>query len=344
MHNITICMIIIFKPVRLSVFTLFFVISLITVLGAVDGYAQDNIITNYQVCLGIVKKDITNFIMLRKFTKNKEEFLLIVDPFNLETKIIRKKECNSIETGFDKIEAKFSQTAYFRSLNESKDNAKNLQDAGITHSLPEEAGINLSIDLCPSTHPLNNKIFTTLINTFKNIEHPIPLAIAISGKWINEHPIDLQWLKHLQQKGDIDITWINHSLSHQFNKKLPLENNFMLMNTTNVKNEILGNEVLMIKNGLEPSVFFRFPGLISDIELLNIVYGFGLITIGSDAWLAKGNPVHKGSIVLIHGNGNEAIGVSKFFELLVSKKAEEKKKSWLLFDLRESLEEEFQQK
>ncbi|MFZ4412187.1 MAG: hypothetical protein ACOYOV_03810 [Bacteroidales bacterium] len=115
------------------------------------------------------------------------------------------------------------------------------------------------------------------------------------------------------------------------------------MNTTNVKEEILGNEILMIKNGLEPSVFFRFPGLISDYELLYIVYGFGLITIGSDAWLAKGNPAHKGSIVLIHGNGNEAIGVSKFFELLISKKDEERKKSWLLFDLRESLEEEFHQ-
>ncbi|MEI6696827.1 MAG: hypothetical protein WCO13_12235 [Bacteroidota bacterium] len=158
----------------------------------IEGVAQTHQISNYQVYFGITKKDLKDYIGLRKFTENKNDYLLLVDPENLDTKIALKKECKALKTGFAEIEKNFATTVYFRSLKESKDNAKNLQDAGITHSLPEEAGINLSIDLCPSTHPLNSKIFTTLINTFKNIEHPIPLAIAISGKWINEHPIDLK--------------------------------------------------------------------------------------------------------------------------------------------------------
>ena len=329
---------ILLKSALYRIFPLFL---LITIVVNTDGNAQSALISNYQVYIGTARKDNTDLVILRKFTKNNQDYFVLVDPYSLDTKIILKKECNSIHSGFDEVKNKFAESAYFRLLNESKDNAKNIQDAGITHGLPKEAGINLTIDLCPSSHPLNSKIFTTLINTFQNIQRPIPVAIAISGRWIIEHPKDLLWLKQLQQKGDINICWINHSLTHKFNKKLPLQNNFMLMNATNVKNEILGNEQLMIQNDLKLSVFFRFPGLISNNELLNTVYSFGLITIGSDAWLAKGNPVNEGSIVLIHGNGNEAVGVSKFLNLLISKKTEETNKSWLLYDLRQSLEEEF---
>jgi len=330
-----------YNYLKSAIYRIIFFVLLITIIINTEGKSQSALIRNYQVYIGIARKDNTDLIILRKFTKNNQYYFVLVDPNSLDTKISLKKECNSIKTGFEAAEVKFAETVYFRSLKASKDSGCSLQDAGITHSLPKEAGINLTIDLCPSHHSLNSNIFISLLNTFRNIERPVPLAIAISGRWMKEHPQDLAWLKQLQQKGDIDITWINHSLSHHFNKYLPPENNFMLMNTTNVKNEILGNEKLMIENGLLPSVFFRFPGLISNKELLNTVYSYGLITIGSDAWLAKGNQAHEGSIVLIHGNGNEAIGVSKFLELLISKKTEAMNKSWLLFDLRKSMEEEF---
>jgi len=306
-----------------------------------NGYSQYSKITDYQVYFGVAKKDKEYLIIIRKFTKDQKEYFLLVNPFDLKTKIILINECKYIESGLDKIKPWFSKSAYFRSLNDSKENAMKMQDAGITHSLPSETGIILTIDLCPSEHPLNRKIFTSLIEALKDTELPVPIAIAISGHWINKHPQDLEWLKELQSKGVVNITWINHSLNHYYNKKLPLENNFMLNNKTNVKNEILGNEKLMIINGLEPSVFFRFPGLISNNELLDTVCSYGLITIGSDAWLAKGGKVNNGSIVLIHGNGNDHIGVSKFIKLINSKKPEELKKSWLLFDLRESIEEEY---
>lgn len=322
-------------------------ISLLIILLIVFSYkgvfSQSMNISNYEVCFGVCRKDKSDFVILRKFIQNNEDYLILVNPENLYTRIVLKESCKPVQYGFDKIVKRFGESVYFRSLIKSKDSARNLQDAGITHSLPEEAGINLTIDLCPSKHRLNSKIFTALLETFRNIQRPLPIAIAISGRWILEHPRDLNWLKKLQQKGDLTITWINHSLNHKFDKKLPLQNNFMLMTATNVKNEILGNEKLMLQNGLIPSVFFRFPGLISDTELLNKVFSFGLITIGSDAWLAKGNTVHEGSIVLIHGNGNEAVGVTKFLELLMSKKTEEKNKSWLLYDLRKSLEDEFKQ-
>jgi hypothetical protein len=70
---------------------------------------------------------------------------------------------------------------------------------------------------------------------------------------------------------------------------------------------------------------------------------YGLIPIGSDAWLAKGQPVHAGSIVLIHGNGNEPIGIEDFLRLLQTEKSSVMNKEWLLYDLRESVQDEFQE-
>ena len=41
---------------------------------------------------------------------------------------------------------------------------------------------------------------------------------------------------------------------------------------------------------------------------------YGLIPVGSDAWLAKNEVPSAGSIVLVHGNGNEPVGVEKLLE------------------------------
>jgi len=111
---------------------------------------------------------------------------------------------------------------------------------------------------------------------------------------------------------------------------------------TDINYEVLETEKAMLKNGLLPSVFFRFPGLVSDQQLVDKIVGFGLIPIGSDAWLAKGQLPKSGSIVLIHGNGNEPIGVDDFIKLLKSKTRAIAKKQWLLYDLTESIEDEFE--
>jgi len=81
--------------------------------------------------------------------------------------------------------------------------------------------------------------------------------------------------------------------------------------------------------------------LISNKRLVDTISSYGLITIGSDAWLAKGQIPHQGSIVLIHGNGNEPYGVHKFLELLKSEQKEIHNNSWKLYGLGSSLEEYF---
>jgi hypothetical protein len=67
------------------------------------------------------------------------------------------------------------------------------------------------------------------------------------------------------------------------------------------------------------------------------VLAYGLIPVGSDAWLAKKQKPESGSIVLIHGNGNEPLGITKFLALVEQERTAIKKRNWLLFDLRDSM-------
>ena len=156
------------------------------------------------------------------------------------------------------------------------------------------------------------------------------------------HPADLLWLSRLEASGEIAVTWINHSFNHRYKKGLPPSRNFLLQPGTDLRKEILATEALMLKNGLRPSVFFRFPGLVSDRGLVARVASFGLVAVGSDAWLAKKQDPSSGSIVLVHGNGNEPYGIKRFLELLRKEKSEIRARNWLLFDLRESVRQEEQ--
>jgi peptidoglycan/xylan/chitin deacetylase (PgdA/CDA1 family) len=155
-----------------------------------------------------------------------------------------------------------------------------------------------------------------------------------------EHPLDLAWLRQLEQDREITVTWINHSFHHRYAPALPLSRNFLLEPGTDLGAEVLKTEAAMIENGLQPSVFFRFPGLVSDPTLMGRVISYGLIPIGSDAWLAKGQVPSPGSIVLVHGNGNEPVGIAKFLDLVKMEKNAIREKHWLLFDLRESVSHE----
>jgi hypothetical protein len=88
--------------------------------------------------------------------------------------------------------------------------------------------------------------------------------------------------------------------------------NFLLTPGVNFAEEVLGTEKLLISKGLVPSVFFRFPGLVANQEKMAQLSEWGLVAVGADAWIGKGQKPHPGSIVLLHGNGNEPKGLELF--------------------------------
>ena len=291
------------------------------------------IITDYRVSFGQQSRAGQLRVVLRRFLLHNQPHCLTVDPQTLDTRV----EPDNSPNQPGELLKTLPRTAYTMALSWAEANAKPLQDAGITHALPDEKGIVLTIDLCPSHKPLDRVIFTSLMQQLKKIEKPVPLALSVTGVWMREHPADLAWVKEQQQKGLLNITWINHSFNHRVLPNRPLAENFLLEPGTNLTDEVLKNEVAMLENGLTPSVFFRFPGLISSQALVDRITAFGLIPVGSDAWLAKGQQPGRGSIVLIHGNGNEPVGVQDFIKLLKTKQADIAHRDWLLYDLRESI-------
>ncbi|MCC8426829.1 polysaccharide deacetylase [Mucilaginibacter sp. UR6-11] len=307
--------------------------------GAQANYLK---IENYKVYYGWAKHFPQDWMILRRFENQGRQYFLMVNPQTLQTKIDETNFYQVKTMTMDAARSFFKGTPYQRALAKAEKRSVMIQDAGIEMGMPKESGISLTADLCPSHRPLDKRIFTDIFTEFQKVEKPAPIALSITGIWMRQHPRDLEWLKQMEQKGEIYITWINHSFNHRVSKTLPLKENFLLEAGTDITYEVLETEKAMLKNGLLPSVFFRFPGLVSDQQLVKRITDFGLIPIGTDAWLAKGQQPQAGSIVLIHGNGNEPVGVADFINLLKSKTKAIAQKQWLLYDLRESVDEEFE--
>jgi len=314
---------------------------ILLILSSISLTAQ-NEISNYKVYFAICQFKSSTILIIRSFEQSGKPFYLGVNPENLETQIISSNQLSVKILSWQQLLQNYSNTAFVRAIQTAKNQSYSLQNSGIVHGFPKEKGVTLTIDLCPSHKPLDRLIFMSLIAEFKKVEQPVPLALSITGRFMLTHSEDLKWLKEQVASGEISITWINHTYNHHYNPTIPLKENFLLEPGTDLNFEILGTEIAMLQHELLPSVFFRFPGLVSDHKVVDSVLKYGLIPIGSDAWLAKGQPTHAGSIVLIHGNGNEPLGIKDFIRLLQTEKASVINKQWLLYDLRESVEDEFQ--
>ena len=292
----------------------------ILISGNLSLIAQ-NEISNYKVYFAAGDFKCKNILVIRKFERLGQLFYMGVDPDNLETLIIPSDQISVKTLSWQQILQDYKNSAYIKAILTAQNQSFSLQNSGIIHGFPKEKGVTLTIDLCPSHKPLDRIIFTSLFNEFGKTEKPVPIALSITGRFMLTHSEDLLWLKDLIVSGDISVTWINHTYNHQYNPKVPIKENFLLEPNTDLNFEILGTEIALLQHGFLSSVFFRFPGLVSDTNIVDSVLEYGLIPIGSDAWLAKGQSVQAGSIVLIHGNGNEPIGVKNFINLLQTEKS-----------------------
>jgi hypothetical protein len=277
-------------------------------------------------------------VALRTFTRGGERFHWVVDPATLATRLRPADRLRVEPRPWKTIRAEIAGTAYGRALGDAEANERKLQGAGLDHVRPRRPGIDLTLDLCPSQRPLDRVLFASLVEALGREERPVPVAIALTGAWMREHPADLEWLVSLEREGTLAVTWVNHSNHHRSSPTLPLASNFLLEPGTDVWAEVLDTEKAMLEAGLLPSVFFRFPGLVSRSDVFEKVVALGLVPLGSDAWLAKSREAPaEGSIVLVHANGNEPTGVRRFLELLRSEREPIRAGSWQLLDLRESV-------
>jgi hypothetical protein len=236
-----------------------------------------------------------------------EKVDLLADPEALTTRL----EHAACWTCREETESELSTTRMGRAIRESASapglvHRGFLQNAGLTHGAGQ--GEFVTGDLCPSQKPLARAFFARL----EALSSRAPVALSISGLWLIHHFDDFRWLVDERNAGALDILWVNHTYHHPYHRKLPDAANFLLSKGVDPEEEILDTERLLIANGETPSLFFRFPGLVSSDPLMQAVSQFHLVTLGADAWLALGEKPGRGSIVLVHPNGNEPKGLTLF--------------------------------
>jgi len=254
-------------------------------------------------------------IAIRAMSVGGEPLVLIADPDKLTTRIERAACWSCADTD----EASLATTRMMRAIEASAEapglvHRGFLRNAGLIHGYAP--GAFVTGDLCPSLKPLERGFLEKLAAQGPHT----PVALSVSGLWLTHHFVDYRWLVDQQTSGGLDILWVNHTYHHPYARGAPDEHNFLLEPGVDADAEILQLEQLLVANGQTPSLFFRFPGLISSAPLMLAVRRDHLISLGADAWLALDQRPSAGSIVLVHANGNEPLGI-KLFERDLSRDA-----------------------
>jgi len=262
---------------------------------------EGSVISDYRVThYCTTASDGSEIVVLRSFKRNNTPAWLTLNTHTLQTAIVESLPA---------AQTACRTSRYSRLLAESISAPAPLQNDGITHG---QRGVVLTTDLCPSSKEgFEYRLYASVIAHFR---HPVPVTLFVTGRWIEKHPKAWQQLIRWDREKKLAITWGNHTYTHPYHPKAALEKNFALSPGYPLREDTLKLEKTLIANALTPSIFFRFPGLVSNTKQLEQIHDLGLITIGSDTWLAKGHSIKEGSILLLHGNKNEPRGVEIFLK------------------------------
>lgn len=263
----------------------------------------------------VLTQDGAKSLAIRSFKMNQVPALLIVNLNTLKTSVVdarlvvptksndlKAAELLQQQTVSQRRELQLGESAYTAALDQYTQSSE-----GFQHAKTGVTGTMLTIDLCPSTGHFKKRFFERLAAL--STSRPTPVAISISGLWLKKHRKAFDYLVSLAQAKKLDITWVNHTYTHPYDHAMPDAHNFLLLKHVDVDQEILKTEQLLLAANQLPSIFFRFPGLVSSPALIGRLHHFGLIPLGASAWLAKDQLIKPGAIVLVHGNGNEPLGI-----------------------------------
>jgi hypothetical protein len=285
------------------------------------------ILLGLQLCSAAAAGQLTNYraiflpctdgagtpkVAIRQYELDAVSQVLLVDPHTFSTSVAQPASLHWPEPGAPQTK----QTPYYRALQHYTGPPYRLQNGGATRADHVTDGIFVTVDLCPSSRGFELGLFEALARLPQAKAGPVPVAIAVTKRWMESHEKAMAWLLAEVAGGRLSVTWVNHSAIHPYQPQVPLERNFLLTPGSDLEREVLTTEQALLARGVVPSVFFRFPGLVSDKGLMEKLRALALIPIGSDAWLAKGEKPAGGSFILVHGNGNEPAGVKLLLNLL----------------------------
>jgi hypothetical protein len=182
----------------------------------------------------------------------------------------------------------------------------------------------LTVDLCWSLRPAEQDLFGAIREAAKTRRGGVAPVLFLTGRWVEQHPGEMQELIELADRGGVEVTWGLHTYAH------PKYGNFLNdFSREQVREDNQHVERLLLEWGVVPSAFYRFPGLVHDRERLDVILDLDLFPIDCDSWMAVvereknkekkgpfGQPVSDGSIILVHGNGNEPEGIPPLLKWL----------------------------
>lgn len=272
--------------------------------------------TSFEAC---TTKDHQNVYLLRSFELDGRPAHLVIDPQNLQTHILATDCLDQCQPASPED---LVTSPYHSLLSEALNGPHPLENDGVTHGTKNTPKLSLTIDMCPSKKGISQKVYDKLVALAQQNNEAFPVGIAMTKRWMERYPRSFAWIKEQQLSGLLKIVWINHSATHPYSPHVANSHNFLLTPGVHFDDEVLLNEQALIAAGVTPSVFFRFPGLISSKNLVDQLTHWGLIALGSNAWLAKGQKPTNGSVLLIHGNQNEPAGEKIFLNYVEKKSAD----------------------
>jgi hypothetical protein len=216
------------------------------------------------------------------------------------------------------VAAKLDESAWLKRIAWFKEKASDGQALQHGDRSALSKCIGVSVDLCWSLRPLE-KTFLTNLPSMMLHAGGAPATIFVSGRWIEQHPTEMEMLVGLEQEQGAELIWGLHSWVH------PKAGGFMNdLSVAAVREDTLRLERKLLEWGIVPTVYYRFPGLIHDTARLTAILDLDLLPIDCESWVALqggghpfGNPTQDGSILLIHGNGNEPTGIARLQAWLV---------------------------
>lgn len=269
-------------------------------------------------------------VAIRSFSQNGARKLLVVNEATLDTQIVLEKDCAS----YDRPRSLSSN--FFQALDTylNKETGGRRFTFGSTYTEANqgfssfsnsskgcENKVVLSTDLCPTNNGVFQKNFYSRLANAGLKGKPVTVVIPVSGMWLENHRADFEWLKNL--KG-LNIVWANHSETHGLFPKQGRGEYYPTSFLPGAScggfwNEVASVEMRLIDLGVKPSIFMRYPGLVSSVEEKQQLRQFGLISLATNAWPAlQGDPTNDynrifkvtdpslptraGSILLGHGN------------------------------------------
>lgn len=158
-------------------------------------------------------------IVLRVFNQNDSLYALLVDPHTLRTSRCamarlkyRKESPKGSMPGYFRWE-ELERTPYMQLIKHCTVPPYPLQNDGLTRALGQVGGVFLTVDMCPSASPFEQAFFEKL-GSLSSAQEPFEVGICMSGLWMLGHPEEFAWLCQQAQHNRLNITWVNHTLSH----------------------------------------------------------------------------------------------------------------------------------